>query len=52
MTVVIGTLFLTVLTTVLVGHGADQADQNILYGAILIFTVSFYYRTRRIRDQV
>jgi ribose transport system permease protein len=49
---VIGTLFLTVLTTVLVGHGADQADQNILYGAILIFTVSFYYRTRRIRDQV
>jgi ribose transport system permease protein len=49
---VIGTLFLTVLTTVLVGHGADQADQDILYGAILIFTVSFYYRTRRIRDQV
>lgn len=49
---VIGTLFLTVLTTVFVGHGADQADQNILYGAILIFTVSFYYRSRRIRDQV
>lgn len=49
---VIGTLFLTVLTTVFVGHGADQADQNILYGAVLIFTVSFYYRSRRIRDQV
>ena len=28
----VGALFLTVLTTVLVGHGASPADEEIVYG--------------------
>lgn len=49
---VVGALFLTVLTTVLIGHGADAADQQILYGAIILLAVMMYGRDRRLRDQI
>lgn len=49
---VIGTLFLSVLMIVLIGHGADTADQQLLYGAIILLAVTLYGRQRRIRDLV
>ncbi|HUZ19453.1 MAG TPA: ABC transporter permease [Acidimicrobiales bacterium] len=49
---VIGALFLTVLTTVFVGHGADSADEDILYGVILMATMTLYGRQRRVRDRI
>ena len=39
----VGALFLTVLTTVLVGHGASSADEEIIYGA------DHPHRDRRLR---
>jgi ribose transport system permease protein len=49
---VLGALFLTVLTTVLIGHGASAADQQILYGAIILIAVTVYGRDRALRDRV
>jgi ribose transport system permease protein len=49
---VIGTLFLSVLMIVLIGHGADTADQQLLYGVIILLAVTVYGRERRIRDLV
>ncbi|GAB3596069.1 ABC transporter permease [Microbacterium tumbae] len=49
---VIGTLFLSVLMIVLIGHGADTADQQLLYGVIILLAVTLYGRQRRIRDLV
>jgi ribose transport system permease protein len=48
----VGALFLTLLTTVLIGHGADQADQNILYGLAILIAVSLYGRERQLRDRI
>jgi ribose transport system permease protein len=48
----IGALFLTVLVTVLVGHGASPAEQQIVYGAIILAAVAIYGRERRLRDRV
>ncbi|HWL59666.1 MAG TPA: ABC transporter permease [Microbacteriaceae bacterium] len=49
---VIGTLFLSVLMIVLIGHGADTSDQQLLYGVIILLAVTLYGRQRRIRDLV
>jgi ribose transport system permease protein len=49
---VIGALFLSVLTTVLIGHGADAADQQILYGVIVLAAVTVYGRDRRVQDRI
>jgi ribose transport system permease protein len=48
----IGALFLTVLVTVLIGHGASPAQQQIAYGAIILAAVAIYGRERRLRDRV
>ncbi len=48
----IGALFLTVLVTVLIGHGASPAQQQIVYGAIILAAVAIYGRERRLRDRV
>lgn len=48
----IGAIFLTVLTTVLVGHGASPADEEIIYGAIILAAVAVYGRQRRLRDRM
>jgi ribose transport system permease protein len=48
----VGALFLTVLVTVLVGHGATQATQEIVYGLIILFAVSVYGRERKLRDRM
>jgi ribose transport system permease protein len=49
---VIGALFLAVLNIVLVGSGATAPDQDILYGAILVVSVTLYGRERRLRERV
>jgi ribose transport system permease protein len=49
---VIGALILTVLTTILVGKGYDQADQQIIFGILILLVVASYGRERRLRDRV
>jgi ribose transport system permease protein len=49
---VLGALLLTVVSTVMVGHGFESADQQIFYGVILGVAVSAYGRDRRVRDRV
>jgi ribose transport system permease protein len=49
---VIGALFVTVLTIVLVGHGASAAAQQIVYGLAILVAVAIYGRERRLRDQI
>jgi ribose transport system permease protein len=48
----IGALFITLLITVLVGHGASKAIEFIVYGAIILVAVAIYGRERRLRDRV
>jgi ribose transport system permease protein len=48
----IGTLIVIVLGQVMTGWGFNPADQNILYGALIILVVSIYRRDRRLRDQI
>jgi ribose transport system permease protein len=48
----IGALFLTVLITVLIGHGASKAVEDIVYGGIILVAVAIYGRERRLRDRV
>ena len=49
---VVGALILTVLTTILVGKGYTQADQQIIFGALILLVVAGYGRDRRLRDRV
>jgi ribose transport system permease protein len=49
---VLGTLLLIVLAQVMVGKGYSYADQQILYGALILLVVGIYGRDRRLRDQV
>jgi ribose transport system permease protein len=48
----IGALFLTVLTTVLIGHGASPAVEEIVYGLIILVAIAVYGRQRRLRDRL
>jgi ribose transport system permease protein len=49
---VVGALFLTVVSVVLVGEGAIPADQNMIYGVAILLAVALYGRERRLRDRV
>ena len=49
---VLGTLFLIVLAQVMIGHGYSYADEQILYGVLILVVVGIYGRDRRLRDQV
>jgi ribose transport system permease protein len=48
----VGALFLTVLTTVLVGHGASAAGEQIIYGVIILLAITIYGRQRALRDRL
>jgi ribose transport system permease protein len=48
----IGALLLSVLTIVLVGHGADQATEYIVYGAVILAAVAAYARRGRLGAQL
>lgn len=49
---VIGALMLTVITTVLIGHGLASSDQQILYGAVILVAMALYGRGRKLSDRV
>jgi ribose transport system permease protein len=49
---VLGALIMTVLTTILVGKGLDSADQQIIFGLMILAVVAGYGRERRLRDRV
>jgi ribose transport system permease protein len=48
----VGVVLLTVISTVLVGQGFGDADQQILYGVVILVAMAVYGRDRRLRDQV
>ncbi|MGP6170040.1 ABC transporter permease [Microbacterium sp. A196] len=47
-----GVLLITVLNTVLAGHGFTKGDQQILFGLVILVSVMLYGRERRVRDRV
>jgi ribose transport system permease protein len=49
---VLGALLLIELSSVLIGHGATAADQQILFGVLILVVVAFYARTRRLGERV
>lgn len=49
---VLGALILTLITTILVGHGAGEALEEAAYGFLILVFVGVYGRERRVRDQV
>jgi ribose transport system permease protein len=49
---VLGALILTELTTILVGHGYETADQQIIFGVLILIVVAGYGRDTRIRDRI
>ena len=49
---VIGALMLTVINTVLLAKGGNAAQQQILYGLIILVVALAYGREARLRDQV
>lgn len=48
----IGALLLTVLTTVLVGHGAGTSAEDIVYGVVILAAIAVYGRRGRLGAQV
>lgn len=49
---VVGAVMLTIVTTVLIGHGLGTSDQQIFYGLIILAAMVFYGRGKRLRDRV
>lgn len=49
---VLGALILTELTTILVGRGYDSADQQIIFGILILAVVAGYGRDQRLRDRI
>jgi ribose transport system permease protein len=49
---VLGALIMTLVTTLLIGHGAGQATQEVLTGILILLFVSLYGREKRLRDRV
>ncbi|MCU1482249.1 MAG: hypothetical protein JWQ19_3035 [Subtercola sp.] len=49
---IVGALVLTTITTVLVGYGLVKADQQIMYGAIILLAMAIYGRDKKLKDRV
>jgi ribose transport system permease protein len=49
---VIGALVLTVLSTLLVGKGYSTADQQIIFGVLILIVVAGYGRDVHLRDRI
>jgi ribose transport system permease protein len=49
---VLGALIMTLFTTLLIGHGAGEALQEILIGVLILLFVGVYGREQRVRDRV
>lgn len=48
----LGALIMTLFSTILVGHGAGEALQEILTGVLILLFVGLYGREKRVRDRV
>lgn len=48
----LGCLFLTELSTVLIGKGLSTADQQIVNGALILLVVGLYARERRLGERI
>jgi len=48
----VGALLLTMVTTVMTGHGMTSADQQLMYGVIILVAMAIYGRERRLGDRV
>jgi ribose transport system permease protein len=48
----VGALFITMMTEVLIGHGASEATTQIVQGAIILLAITAYGRQRRLRDRL
>jgi len=48
----LGALILTVLSTIMVGHGYGLADQQIIFGVLILIVVASYGREPRLRDRL
>jgi ribose transport system permease protein len=49
---VIGALILTELTTILVGRGYETADQQVIFGVLILVVLAGYGRERRFPDRI
>jgi ribose transport system permease protein len=49
---VIGSLLIVTFSTVLIGHGASTADNEILFGVLIFACVGFYGRDQPVRNRV
>lgn len=49
---VVGALILTELTTILIGRGYELAEQQIIFGLLILVVVAAYGRDRRLRDRI
>lgn len=49
---VLGAMILTLISTVLIGHGAGVAVQEVVFGVLILLFVGLYGRDRRVRDRV
>ncbi len=49
---VLGALIVTLISTLLIGHGAGEALQEILTGLLILVFVGLYGREQRVRDRV
>lgn len=47
----LGALILTVLSTIIMSQGLNEAQTRIVYGAIILGMVAIYGRERRVRDR-
>lgn len=48
----VGALLLTVLTTVLIGHGAGTATEDVVYGVVILAAIAAYGRRGRLAEQL
>ncbi|MDO8213140.1 ABC transporter permease [Conexibacter sp. CPCC 206217] len=49
---VLGAILLTMLTTILIGHGLGQGGQQVFYGLVILLVVPAYGRDRRTADRI
>lgn len=49
---VIGALLITLLSTILVGHGLSAAAEQIIYGVVILLIVGGYGRDRHLRNLI
>jgi ribose transport system permease protein len=49
---VLGALVLTVITTIIIGDGYSSADQQMIFGVLILIIVAGYARERHLRDRI